>query len=380
MLLRRLSVLILAVMLWPSEAAAGIIPTRQQVDRWLAPLGANRTFNPDQGIDWGIMPGPFYTPELGAGVGAVVAGLYRPDPDDHISQNSSVTLSGYASSTGAFGLQVNNYGFYDQDKWRFFVQGELSDTPTWYWGKGFRAGSNNRNKQRYVAREISMMPQVMRQIASRTYFGLGWSLNNMQAGSVHDPQKNGPALEADGRGVFSSGPLISLSYDSRDFLPNPHKGISASLQYIRYSPQTGSNTRFDAWTAHFSAYHEIDKKRVLAWEINGAFTSGQVPWNMLPSLGDSDHFRGYYPGRYRERDVISTQLEYRQSLSWRNGIVGWIGSGTMASHFSAAAGQRWLPTIGAGYRFAFKPGVNIRLDYGIGKNSSAFYFQAGEAF
>jgi hypothetical protein len=35
--------------------------------------------------------------------------------------------------------------------------------------------------------------------------------------------------------------------------------------------------------------------------------------------------------------------------------------------------RRWLP-------FEFKPRVNIRLDYGIGKGSSGFYFQVGEAF
>ncbi len=247
-------------------------------------------------------------------------------------------------------------------------------------GKGFRAGSNNGNKLKYVAQEISMMPQVMRRIAPQTYLGLGWSLNNMQASGIHDYRKPGPEQQPDGRGVFSSGPLLSLSYDSRDFVPNPHRGVNASLQYIRYRRMTASDTRFDAWTAHFSAYHALDDKRVIAFEVNGAFTSGQVPWNMLPSLGDSDHFRGYYPGRYRDRDVISTQLEYRRALSWRNGVVGWIGTGTMAPHFSASMAQRWLPTVGAGYRFEFKPGMNIRLDYGIGKGSSAFYFQAGEAF
>lgn len=78
--------------------------------------------------------------------------------------------------------------------------------------------------------------------------------------------------------------------------------------------------------------------------------------------------------------MLTTQLEYRQALSWRHGIVGWIGSGTMAPGFSTLLAERWLPTVGAGYRFEFKPGMNIRLDYGVGKGSSAFYFQAGEAF
>ncbi|MDI8083742.1 hypothetical protein MJN69_28740, partial [Salmonella enterica subsp. enterica serovar Kentucky] len=39
-----------------------------------------------------------------------------------------------------------------------------------------------------------------------------------------------------------------------------------------------------------------------------------------------------------------------------------------------------LPSAGVGYRFEFKPRVNVRLDYGVGKASSGFYFQVGEAF
>ncbi|VDZ97118.1 Outer membrane protein/protective antigen OMA87 [Salmonella enterica subsp. enterica] len=35
---------------------------------------------------------------------------------------------------------------------------------------------------------------------------------------------------------------------------------------------------------------------------------------------------------------------------------------------------------GVGYRFEFKPRVNVRLDYAWAKLASGFYFQVGEAF
>lgn len=46
----------------------------------------------------------------------------------------------------------------------------------------------------------------------------------------------------------------------------------------------------------FSTYHALDATRVLAWEIDGEFTQGAVPWNMLPSLGGDQRMRGYYQG------------------------------------------------------------------------------------
>ncbi|WP_158609878.1 hypothetical protein [Klebsiella quasipneumoniae] len=52
----------------------------------------------------------------------------------------------------------------------------------------------------------------------------------------------------------------------------------------------------------------------------------------------------------------------------------------MGPSLSSLNNGRWLPSGGVGYRFEFKPRVNVRLDYGIGKGSSGFYFQVGEAF
>lgn len=35
----------------------------------------------------------------------------------------------------------------------------------------------------------------------------------------------------------------------------------------------------------------------------------------------------------------------------------------------------WLPSVGIGYRFEFKPRMNVRLDFGVGKESTGFYFK-----
>ncbi|BET79384.1 Outer membrane translocation and assembly moduleTamA [Edwardsiella anguillarum] len=375
---RPLMTLALVYALSPLAGQAALLPTRAQIDEWLGHLGGDDRFDPDKGIDWGVLPGPFFNPELGLGIGAAVAGLYRPDPSDTTSQNSSITLSGYLSSTGAFGLGVRSYSFFDHDRWRIFVTGGISDTPTYYWGQGFRAGADDDGRQKYTAQSLRLQPEVLYRIASQTYLGVGWSLSAMHAADVK--QTDRLAQIRDGRTVFSSGPSLSLQYDSRDFVPNPRRGMLASLRYTHYTPETGSDTRFDNLTTRFSTYHALDETRVLAWEIDGEFTQGMVPWNMLPSLGGDQRMRGYYQGRYRDRNLISSQLEYRQKLSWRHGVVAWAGAGTMGPNVRELGSSRWLPTVGVGYRFAFKPGINIRLDYGIGRGSSGFYFQVGEAF
>ncbi|TKV11563.1 hypothetical protein FDX19_07205 [Citrobacter sp. wls619] len=356
------------------------LPTRNEVDGWLNTLGASDNFNASKGIDWGVMPGPFYTPELGLGIGTAVVGMYRPDPNDTVSQNSTLTLSGYFSSTGAFGITMQNYAFFADDRWRFFLNGALTDTPTWYWGQGFSAGDKDSQKQQYTAQVLDLHPTLYRRIAPNVYLGVGWSLNAQHAAQMDD--NDPPKIEntPQGASVLSSGSSVELSWDDRDFVPNPRKGQYADVRYTRYTPDVGSDTRFDEYQLHYSRYHSLDDQDVLAWEMDGAFTQGDVPWNMMPLLGSNQRMRGYYEGRYRDKNVVSGQLEYRRKLDWRHGVVGWLGAGTMGPSFSALDDGRWLPSAGVGYRFEFKPRVNVRLDYGIGKGSSGFYFQVGEAF
>ena len=356
------------------------LPTREQVDGWLKTLGASDNFDASKGIDWGVMPGPFYTPELGLGVGTAVVGMYRPDPNDTVSQNSTLTLSGYFSSTGAFGITMQNYAFFADDRWRFFLDGALTDTPTYSWGQGFSAGDKDSQKEQYTAQALDLHPTLYHRLAPNVYLGIGWSLNAQHATQIDDNDPPKINETAQGASVLSSGSSVDLSWDNRDFVPNPRKGQYANLRYTRFTPDVGSDTRFDEYQLHYSRYHSLDDNNVLAWEMDGAFTQGDVPWTMMPLLGSNQRMRGYYEGRYRDKNAVSGQLEYRRKLDWRHGVVGWLGAGTMGPSFHSLDDGRWLPSAGVGYRFEFKPRVNVRLDYGIGKGSSGFYFQVGEAF
>jgi len=355
------------------------LPSRNRVDRWLQSLSSGEV-DLTKGIDWGVMPGPFYTPELGLGIGTAVVGLYRPDAGDDVSQNSTLALSGYVSSTGAFGLTMQNYAFFAEDRWRLFLDGALSDTPTYYWGTGFSSGDSESKKEKYTAQVLDLRPTIYRRLVNNVYLGMGWVLDAQHA--AQRAKSDPPNIErtALGPSTLSSGSSVELSWDDRDFMPNPRKGQYADLRYIRYAPDIDSDTPFNEYQLHYSHYHPLNEKSVLAWEADGAFTQGEVPWNMLPLLGSNQRMRGYYEGRYRDKNVVSGQLEYRSKLSWRHGVVGWIGAGTMASSFHSLDDGRWLPSTGVGYRFEFKPRINVRLDYGIGKGSSGFYFQVGEAF
>ena len=68
-----------------------------------------------------------------------------------------------------------------------------------------------------------------------------------------------------------------------------------------------------------------------------SLTGGQSPFYLLPALGSDEMMRGYYNGRYRDRNFIAGQTELRYRLSDRIGIVGFLGTGEVAhSSFSVS--------------------------------------------
>ena len=60
------------------------------------------------------------------------------------------------------------------------------------------------------------------------------------------------------------------------------------------------------------------------------------------------------------------------------GFVVWGGTGTVAPDYHNM--KYWLPNGGVGLRFEVQKRMNVRIDYGIGMNSSAFYISFNEAF
>jgi outer membrane translocation and assembly module TamA len=92
--------------------------------------------------------------------------------------------------------------------------------------------------------------------------------------------------------------------------------------------------------------------------------------------------RGYYAGRFRDKNLLVFQAEYRLPLVWRLGLVGFAGLGNVAGKFSQLNLDSLKPSYGVGLRFLFdkKEKIRIRMDIGFGKGTSGFYFSIFEAF
>ena len=174
---------------------------------------------------------------------------------------------------------------------------------------------------------------------------------------------------------------FSLVFDSRDVLTNPHRGIYVDVTQCFRPRFLGNDYAFSQTSFNVSGYRGVWKGGILAADIRGDFNFGNPSWAMMAKLGNSHSMRGYYEGRYRDKHKLETSLELRQHVWKRNGIVLWVGAGSVFPKFSEMRFDRILPNYGFGYRWEFKKDVNVRLDYGFGKaGESGFLFNINEAF
>ena len=145
-------------------------------------------------------------------------------------------------------------------------------------------------------------------------------------------------------------------------------------------------------------YFNLSKKRprhlIGLWTYASMVTSGEVPYMDLPAVG-WDQFgksgRGYLQGRFRGKQLVYGELEYRVPLPTifkkhpdLFGAVAFVNATTANNTASDIDLFQYIdPAYGLGLRVMVskKSKANLTLDYAWGKyGSQGFYFGFNETF
>ncbi|WP_045486165.1 BamA/TamA family outer membrane protein [Vibrio harveyi] len=368
--------LALTALLSSSSAFAMQQDESSLMDDILTKLGSSETVDESKLIDWGVLPGPFVNPEQGFGIGVAAVGLYTPYDWQKGGPYSTVTVTSYGSTSGSYGLGLNNRTYLKNDKVRLLGEAWISHTPGYYWGIGSQAAENENNKVQYEGQRLQLSPKIAVEVAPNTYAKLGWQWQSFSKVDGVD----GDILPSEVADATSSGVLVGMEYDTRDFEPNPMRGQFLDIEWIANRDSLGSDEDYDNLVANYRVYQQWSDTTIIAMEVYSQSIFGDAPWFDYAQLGDDQRMRGYYQGQYRDKHQLSTQVEIRHTIAGRHGVVGWLGAGNIAPTYHDLFKSSWLPTVGVGYRFAFKARINVRVDLGVGKDSTGFYFQINEAF
>ncbi len=313
--------------------------------------------------------------------GAAVSYTIRRGKKDTISRTSNLQSIILYSLRKQFVAGINGTIYFPHEKYILTGQLSVSSFPDKFWGIGNNAP--DKQVEPYTFKQYYIYPHLQRKITSRFYLGVLYEMQNVfevdyKKGGLFDQQ------DVKGRdGYLVSGLGASATWDSRNHAFIPDKGSFFQILFNHFGHYLGSGYEYTNYVVDLREFIRIYKQQVLALQAYGYFSSGNVPIRSLASFGGSNSMRGYYDGRYRDKDQIVFQAEYRIPVWRRFGAVVFANTGGVASKLSAFAFNQLKYSYGAGARYALNKSekLNLRFDYGIGQgNSHGFYIQLAEAF
>ena len=341
-----------------------------------------------------ILPG--YTPELQFAIGGGGLLSWKNNKSDKNLPRSNMAVGLSFSSTGAIVLNFRPITYWASDNFRLNGDIWYKDMPDHYWGIGYQKGYETPKTDSTTAYQrlwYQFRGDALFRLKGNLFGGLTFDINytkgsDASEGVINDPnyfQYNDKPLN------IGIGPIIR--YDSRDVPVNACKGFYLNAQALFYGSYLGGDNTYQMILLDYRQYKNISnqKGRTLAWQIATRMTFGDVPYSEMSQLGTPFDLRGYTWGRYRDKCMFFWIAEYRHMFSKadgtlsKSGFVAWIGAGTIYDIEKADTGNnaetnKWLPNLGVGYRLELQPRLNMRIDFGIGRETTGFYFNMNEAF
>ena len=336
-----------------------------------------------------VLPVLSSAPETGIEAGG--AGLYSYYSDTSRKSNTKVSnIFGYATVTtkGQSRFSLSNTYFSPQNEWHLYSAISYTHFPFNFYG----IGNNTRKADGELVDEkrFKLNFDAEKMVTKNLYAGVVAGGFNYKYASA-DPASNffetDPQVQdrSGGASVFI-GP--SLIFDTRDNNTYTTRGAIITAYYNLMHGILDNNDYVGGFfNIEYSQFFLLSKKLVLGLDIQEqSLVGGQSPFYLLPELGSDEMMRGYYSGRYRDRNFIAGQTELRYRLNNRIGIVGFLGTGEVAhTNFSI---NSLKPDYGGGLRYFFdtEKGLSVRADYGIGEKApgearqSGFYIGLGQAF
>ena len=192
-----------------------------------------------------------------------------------------------------------------------------------------------------------------------------------------------PCMEVYGNMGFEAkgiGPVLMI--DNRDNPLNPANGYYLETSFIDYESILTNTNKFRSFTVDIRKYNTLFNKLIWNGNIYFANNDGEVPYRMLAEIGGARFLRGYYRGRFRDNNIVVIQQEFRMPIYKFFGLAIFGGVGKVSKTIAELKSNELHYNYGIGLRLRVnkKENTNIRIDYGLTKDSQGIYVVFAEAF
>jgi outer membrane protein assembly factor BamA len=327
-----------------------------------------------------VAPLPISSPALGTGIVPVVAYIFSISEKDKISPPSVFAVAGLITDNGSRGFVAGGQIYFKEDTYRItstFLHGNLN-----YNVYGLGSGDSQQKLPLNQAGQ-AFLGEFQRRIGGKFFLGPRFFSGNSLV--IQRPSENGTSPLPPDLGLKTTLTALGVRLN-RDTRPNrfyPTTGTFFDFTGDFFSQGLGSKYSFQTYKFTFNQYESLSKNQVLAYNLFVCLTGGQPPFYGNCIYGTNNELRGYIAGRYLDRYMATTQLEYRLALPKRFGLVAFGGLGGVVPGGNQQFKESFfLPAGGVGARFTLssKHHVNLRADIAFGKDGHTWSMGIGEAF
>lgn len=263
------------------------------------------------------------------------------------------------------------------DRLEFGVEGSYHDHPQEdFYGLGFNSGRGNRVNFRYEAPEI----QGRFVVTPADWLSVGTRAGRMFVDLGRGTDSRFPSIEErfspfDAPGLTEQPDYtyadLFAALDTRDQPGNARAGSYVGVQWRRYDDGEFSRYSFHSLDVDAQQFLPIfDKKRVVAVRLLLQTTTAkdghEVPFYMQPTLGGSDSLRSYADFRFRDRNALTMNLEYRWEAFSGLDMALFSDFGAVHPTVQGLEFTRLRGAYGMGMRFNTYKAVFLRLDVAAG--------------
>jgi hypothetical protein len=320
-----------------------------------------------------------YSPETHVGLGLLFAQFFRLGAAPKSSRASSIALLALMTSRQQSIFELIPEVYWDRENYALVGKAEYQRYPDSFWGIGPR--TPDQDEERYERRRARWRGGPRRRLLGFLFAGLVvdamWFRGNYANGSIFAEQD----IPGKAGGVtVGAGP--TLAFDTRDNTVATRRGTLLSGAFAWFARPLGSDYEFEKTLLEARHFVPLGGQHVLGFRFAGEFQRGEVPYYHLAYFGGDELLRGYFLGRYRDKNLVALESEYRFPLIWKFGGTMFLGAAEVDGRLAGLDLDpvRWAG--GGGLRFSLndQEHLNLRLDAGAGPHTVGVYFTAREAF
>jgi len=327
-----------------------------------------------------LSPIIFYSPETSVAFGAAGGYFFRFAGCEKSQRPSSLAPVFMYTLKKQYLINLSADLYFRNNDYHLVAQTSFLRFPDYFYGIG--SHTLEEDEEKYTLKNMIFNLSLSRKLGEYLHLGVQYRFMKW---NVTDEAIDGKFVTQDiagNKGGMVSGIGMNLNLDSRDNIYSPRTGAWMDFSSLFFTKFLGSDFRFTFLTLDLRKYFPVFSNHVFAAQILLQHQKGTVPFLMLTQMGGPQLLRGYYQGRFRDKNLMAFQAEYRAPVSGRFGAVVFLSSGHVAPSLKELDFSALKTTYGFGIRYLFdkQERIHLRLDFGFGKDTNGFYFSIFEAF